>query len=76
MFSWWKKRTHSDEIEPVLDEAKLLRDGGSHLFNTDGGAQNVSTGSSMQHNNVNQSSATMNNFTSIRGTPTFNLGKS
>ena len=76
MFPGWKKRTHSDEIEPALDEAKLLREGGSRLFNNDGGAQNVSTGSGMQHNNVNQSSATMNNSHSIIGTPAFNLGKS
>lgn len=40
-----------------------------------GGTQNVSTGSSTQHNNINQGNGTMNNFASITGNPTFYLGK-
>jgi N-terminal domain on NACHT_NTPase and P-loop NTPases len=44
------------------------------FYNYDG-MQSVSTGSSTQHNNVNQGSGTMNSFAGITGNPTFNQGK-
>jgi hypothetical protein len=39
------------------------------------GTRNISTGNSAQHNNINQGSGTLNNFASITGNSTFNLGK-
>lgn len=47
----------------------------TQTFNNYNGTQNVSTGSSTQHNNINQGSGTMNNFPGITDNPTFNLGK-
>ena len=47
----------------------------TQTFHNYKGTQNVSTGSSTQHNNINQGGGTMNNFAGITGNPTFNLGK-
>jgi N-terminal domain on NACHT_NTPase and P-loop NTPases len=47
----------------------------TQTFHNYSGTQNFSTGSSTQHNNINQGSGTMNNFAGITGNPIFNLGK-
>jgi len=59
-----------DSVQPSLsmDEAD------SQIVNNCGGTQNVSTGSSTQHN-INQGSGTMNNSANIPGNPPFHLGK-
>jgi hypothetical protein len=58
-------------LEPSLpvDEAD------TQTFHNYDGTQIVSTGSSTQHNNINQSSGTMYSFASITGNPVFGPGK-
>jgi hypothetical protein len=58
-----------------LAPSLLVEEADTQAFHNYSGTQNVSTGSSTQHNNINQGSGMMNNFAGITGNPIFNLGK-
>lgn len=71
----------STRLEAIAEEMESLEpslpvdEADKQMFHNYDGTQNISTGNSTQHNYSNQGSGTMNNFASITGNPTFNLGK-
>lgn len=69
------------KLEEVIKEMEAIEpslpynDDLTQTFNAYGGYQNISTGTSTQHININPGSGTMNNFGGITGNPVFHLGK-
>ena len=58
-------------VEPSLPSDEV----GSQTFNTSGGPQYVSTGSSTQYNSLNTGSGDTHNYGGITGSPVFHIGK-